>query len=211
METAFDTIVQRLRAARVVPVATIEDPSDAARVGSALVSGGVACLEVAFRHPQAEAAIREARTVDGLLVGAGTLLEPDQTRAAAAAGAQFAVAPGLSPELVALCRKLDLPFFPGVATPSEIDQARRLGCSLVKVFPIAQLGGAAFLRAVAPISPGMSFLPTGGVTAESLADYLTIPTVVACGGSWLVPPELIRARRFDEIEALARAVCDGRS
>lgn len=197
-------IVERLRACRVVPVATIEDANDAAPVGQALLAGGVGCIEITFRHPAAVEAIGRACEVDGLLVGAGTVLTPEQARAAADAGASFAVAPGTNPDVVRACDDLGLPFFPGVATASEIERARGLGRHVLKVFPAGQVGGPAFLRAVSATYPDVGFIPTGGVDPTNLEEYLAVPSVVACGGSWLVRTELVRNGRFDEIERLAR-------
>jgi 2-dehydro-3-deoxyphosphogluconate aldolase/(4S)-4-hydroxy-2-oxoglutarate aldolase len=197
-------IVARLRACRVVPVATIEDAALAPTVGEALLAGGVGCIEITFRHPAAAEAIRRAREVEGLLVGAGTVLSAEQARAAAAAGALFAVAPGTNEEVVRACDELGLPFFPGIATASEIEYARHLGRHVVKVFPAAQVGGPAFLRAVSATYPDVGFIPTGGIDATGVDDYLAVPSVIACGGSWLVRHELVRERRFDEIERLAR-------
>ncbi len=202
-------VVDRLQVCRVVPVATIVDPTRAAAVGEALLAGGVGCIEITFRHPAAAEAIRTAREVEGLLVGAGTVLSADQARAAADAGALFAVAPGTSEEVVKVCDEIGLPFFPGVATASEIERARRLGRHVVKVFPAAQVGGPAFLRAVAATYPDVGFIPTGGVDAANLADYLAVPAVIACGGSWLVRQDLVRDGRFDEIERLAREALAG--
>ena len=200
------SVVDRLRACRVVPVTTIEEPGLAPSVGAALLAGGIGCIEITFRHPAAADAIRRAREVDGLLVGAGTVLSPEQARAAHDAGASFAVAPGTNDEVVQVCAELGLPFFPGVATASEIEHARALGRHVVKVFPAAQVGGPAFLRAVSATYPEIRFIPTGGVDASNVADYLAVPSVVACGGSWLVRPELVREGRFDEIERLALEV-----
>ena len=197
-------MVDRLQACRVVPVATIDDPARAAAVGEALLAGGVGCIEITFRHPAAAEAIRRARQVEGLLVGAGTVLTAEQARAAAAAGASFAVAPGTSEEVVRVCDEIGLPFFPGVATATEIESARRLGRHIVKVFPAAQVGGPAFLRAVAATYPDIGFIPTGGIDASNVADYLAVPAVIACGGTWLAPQELVVGGRFDEIERLAR-------
>lgn len=205
MSAASGNVVDRLRASRVVPVATIEDPTTAPAVVGALLAGGIACIEVTFRHPAAPEAIRAARTVDGVLVGAGTVLSVEQAELAFEAGADFAVAPGTNDSVVERCRSLGLPFFPGVATPTEIERARSLGLSLVKVFPAAQLGGPGFLRAVSAVYPDVGLMPTGGVTVKNLGEYLAVPAVVACGGSWLVRPELVREGRFDEIERLARA------
>lgn len=197
-------VVERLLACRVVPVATVEDPARASRIGEALLAGGVGCIEITFRHPAAAAAIGRAREVDGLLVGAGTVLSAEQARAAFDAGALFAVAPGSNDEVVRVCDELGLPFFPGVATASEIERARQLGHHVVKVFPAEQVGGTAFLRAVSATYPDVGFMPTGGIDGSNIGEYLAVPSVVACGGSWLVRPELVREGRFDEIERLAR-------
>lgn len=198
-------VVARLRECRLVPVSTMEDPARARDVAAALLAGGVSCIEVTFRYPRAAEAIAAARTVSGMLVGAGTVLRPEQADAAAAAGAHFAVAPGLDEAVLARCRALGLPYFPGVATPTEIGKAHALGLDLVKVFPAAQLGGPGFVRAVSEVFPGVNFMPTGGISMANLADYVVLPQIVACGGSWLVRPDVVREGRFDEIEAFARA------
>lgn len=201
-------MVKRLRDCRVVPVATIEDPQTAPVVAAALLAGGIGCIEITFRHPSAEEALRRACEVDGLVVGAGTILSADQARAAAAAGAHFAVAPGTNETVVETCGELGLPFFPGVATPSEIERARALGHRVLKVFPAAQVGGPGFLRAVSATYPDVEFVPTGGIGPDELAGYLAVPSVLACGGSWLVKPDLVREGRFDEIERLARGAVE---
>lgn len=170
---------------RVLPLATIE-PASAQAIGRLLVSAGLPCIEIAFRTPDAPAAISRAREVDGLLVGAGTVLSAEQAQEAASAGAEFAVAPGLSEEVVECCRDLGLPFFPGVATPTEVQHARRLGLRTLKVFPIKSLGGSGFLRALSAVYPDVQFIPTGGIDLATLRDYLALPSVLACGGSWLI-------------------------
>jgi 2-dehydro-3-deoxyphosphogluconate aldolase/(4S)-4-hydroxy-2-oxoglutarate aldolase len=197
-------IVARLGRARVIPVASLDDGDQAEATARALQRGGVDCIEVTFRTAAAADAIRRARTVDGMLVGAGTVLSPEQAAEAAAAGADFAVAPGTNAAVVEACRRLGLPFFPGVATPSEIETARALGRTTLKLFPAAQVGGTGFLRAVSATYPDVRFLPTGGIGPDDAADYLALPSVLAVGGSWLVRPELLRAGRFDEVERLAR-------
>ncbi len=189
---------------RVIPVLSADDVDVAKRACEALVAGGLKCVEITFRTTVAADAMRRATEIDGLLVGAGTVLTPEQARAAHAAGAAFAVAPGLNEEIVATCAELGLPFFPGIATPSELDRARALGCDAVKVFPIATLGGPAFLKSLAAVYPDMRFVPTGGVTRANLPDYLAVPAVLACGGSWLCDPRLLAENRYDEVERLAR-------
>jgi 2-dehydro-3-deoxyphosphogluconate aldolase/(4S)-4-hydroxy-2-oxoglutarate aldolase len=199
------SVISRLSSCRVVPVATLDDPTAAEEVAAALLAGGISCLEITFRRPGAADAVRAARRAGAIMVGAGTLLSPAQVDAAHAAGADFAVAPATNDQVVAHCRELGLPFFPGVATPSEIDHAVSLGLSVVKVFPAAQVGGPSFLRAVAATYPEVGFIPTGGVTPENLADYLAVPAVIACGGSWLVPSEAVATQDYGRITELARA------
>lgn len=202
--SALDEVTQQLHRSRIVPVATLEDPSQADRLGRVLLGSGLACLEITFRTAGATQAIRDARSVEGLLVGAGTLLSPEDAERAAEAGAQFAVAPGTNEKVVSRCRQLGLPFFPGVATASEIERARDLGLRTVKVFPAAPLGGPDFIRAVSATYPDVGFIPTGGIGPDNMRDYLALPSVIACGGSWLVRPELLRRADFDEIERLCR-------
>jgi len=198
-------VIEALAAARVLPVVAIDDPAAVGDLCASLLEGGVACIEITFRTSAAEQAIAGAAEVDGMLVGAGTVLTAEQARAATAAGAAFAVAPGLDAEVVAACAELGLPFFPGVATPTELGRALGLGCTVVKVFPAAQLGGPAFLRAVSATFPHARFVPTGGIDAETLESYLAVPQVLACGGSWIADRALIAERRFDEVTRRARA------
>jgi 2-dehydro-3-deoxyphosphogluconate aldolase / (4S)-4-hydroxy-2-oxoglutarate aldolase len=191
---------------------TVDDADQAEQAALALARGGIACIEITLRTDAALEALRRVReTVEGVLLGAGTVLTTEQAQAAAGLGADFAVAPGLNEEVVHCCRNLGLPFFPGVATPTEIERARQLGLQTLKVFPVAQLGGAAFLRAVSATYPDVRFVPSGGIDADSVADYLSVPAVLACGGSWLVKPALLRAGRFDEVERLARLALQGPS
>jgi 2-dehydro-3-deoxyphosphogluconate aldolase / (4S)-4-hydroxy-2-oxoglutarate aldolase len=200
---ALETIADRLAEARVVPVTSFETADQAHATGAALMRGGISCIEVTFRTAVAAEAITQARELDGLLVGAGTLLSAEQVRAAVDAGAQFGVAPGTNRSVIEAALELGLPFFPGVATPSEIEQARSLGAEVMKVFPAGPIGGPSFLKAVAAVYPEVRFIPTGGVDASTVADYLAVPSVLAVGGSWIAPSNLIRERRYDEIERLA--------
>jgi 2-dehydro-3-deoxyphosphogluconate aldolase/(4S)-4-hydroxy-2-oxoglutarate aldolase len=197
-------IVERLRAGRVIPVTSLDDGEQAEATAVALARAGLGCIEVTFRTAAAADAIRRARGVDGMLVGAGTVLAPEQAHEAAEAGAHFALAPGLNEDVVRACREIGLPFFPGVATAGEIERARALGLRTLKVFPAATVGGPEFLRAVSATYPDVRYIPTGGIGADSLADYLAVPSVLAVGGSWLVKPALLRDGRFDEVERLAR-------
>lgn len=183
---------------RVLPVLTAASADDAERACEALLAGGLTSVEITFRTDAAAAAIRRASRIDGLLVGAGTVLSVEQLDAALEAGAKFAVAPSTSPAVVEAAQRAGVPFVPGAATPTEIDVARSLGCDVVKIFPASLVGGPAFIKAVSSVFPEVKFVPTGGITAENLGDYLALPSVLACGGTWITA-------RLDGIEERARA------
>lgn len=194
-----------LRAVGVVPVVEIDDAAAATRLAEALLEGGVACAEITFRTGAAAAAIEAVRrAVPAMLVGAGTVLTPEQADVARDAGADFLVSPGFGPRVVERARAIGLPLLPGVATPTEIQMALEEGISTVKLFPAEALGGVAYLRTLAGPFRGVGFVPTGGVDAANLAAYLAAPGVVACGGSWLVRREWIAARDFAEVTTAAR-------
>jgi 2-dehydro-3-deoxyphosphogluconate aldolase / (4S)-4-hydroxy-2-oxoglutarate aldolase len=197
-------VVERLGSLRVVPVLTAGDADEAERACDALLAGGLGVVEITFRTEAAAEAIRRVARIDELLVGAGTILSPEQLARALDAGARFAVAPGTNATVVEAARAAGVPFVPGVATPSEIEQARALGCRIVKVFPASLVGGPAFVKAVAPVYPDVRFVPTGGVNPENLASYLTLPAVLACGGTWICERTLLDEQRFDEVERRAR-------
>jgi 2-dehydro-3-deoxyphosphogluconate aldolase / (4S)-4-hydroxy-2-oxoglutarate aldolase len=197
-------VLEQLAAVRIVPVLTAGDADEAERACRALLAGGLAAVEITFRTDAAAEAIRRAAGVDGLLVGAGTVLSSEQLEQAVDAGARFAVAPGTNDRVVEAAQRSDVPFIPGVATPSEIEHARALGCPVLKVFPASVVGGPAFLKAVAPVYPDVRFVPTGGVNPDNLVSYLEVPAVLACGGTWICERKLLEDRRFDEIERRAR-------
>ena len=201
-------VVERLAALRIVPVLTASDADEAERACHALLEGGLSVVEITFRTDAAVEAIRRASGIGGLLVGAGTVLSPEQLARALGAGARFAVAPGTNDAVVDAARTADVPFIPGVATPSEIERVRALGCTVLKVFPASVVGGPAFLQAVAPVYPDVRFVPTGGVNPDNLASYLEVPAVLACGGTWICERKLLDDRRFDEIERRARAAVE---
>jgi 2-dehydro-3-deoxyphosphogluconate aldolase/(4S)-4-hydroxy-2-oxoglutarate aldolase len=198
-------IVAWLAAVRVLPVLTVTDVGTVEATCRALLDGGVSCVEITYRTACADEAIMMASRIPGLLVGAGTVTDAGQAVAAAQAGARFAVAPGLSGPVVSAAREIGLPFFPGVATPTEIGRAAGLGCRVVKVFPVSSLGGPAFLRSVSAPYPGLRFIPTGGISASTIGEYLELPAVIAYGGSWLCDEALVTAGRFDEIRRRAAA------
>jgi 2-dehydro-3-deoxyphosphogluconate aldolase/(4S)-4-hydroxy-2-oxoglutarate aldolase len=201
MELAAAQVVRRLGEVRIIALASIERPHHAEAVGNALVTAGLPSIELAAPTP---AVIRAARSVDGLLVGAGNVAAPAQAEAAALAGAHFATAAGTNMEVVHACRELGLPFFPGVATPTEIERVLSLGLRHLRVFPAVMLGGIGFLQAIGPMYPEARFIPSGGIGSESLRGYLRLPSVLAVCGSGLVSGDLVRSGSFDRINWMAR-------
>lgn len=200
----MDDILSRIAALRVVPVISIEEAADAPALGDALAAGGLPIAEITFRTHAAEQTIRLLTARTDLLVGAGTVLNVDTARRAVDAGAKFIVSPGFNPKVVSWCVKSGVTITPGTATPTDIEMALDHGLTVVKFFPAEQLGGLRMLKAVAAPYGMMRFMPTGGIGAENIADYLRFPKVIACGGSWMATKELIAARRFDRITELTR-------
>lgn len=201
---AVADVVERLRAVGVVPVVELPDADLAVPLVEALVAGGLPCVEITFRTASAERGLELIRAAfPDVLVGAGTVLDEAQLATAAALGADFVVSPGTNPAVVERCLERGIPVLPGVATPSEIERARALGLRSVKFFPAEPLGGAALLRALCGPYSDVSFVPTGSITPRVLPDYLSLPQVIACGGSWMVKPEMLRAREFDRVRELA--------
>ena len=199
-------IIAEFSKAGVIPVIVIEDAAKAVPLARALVGGGLPILEVTFRTAAAAesiAAIR--REVPEAIVGAGTLLTPEQVRAAVSAGAAFGVAPGFDPVVVDAAKAADLPFCPGVATASELSQALTAGCRMVKFFPAEAAGGVKMIKNLlgAFRFTGVRFMPTGGVNLSNLDDYLAVPEIVACGGTWIVPKDALAAGDWAAIRKLA--------
>ena len=201
----MNDVAERLAALRMLPVVVIDDASVARPMAEALIAGGIRCAEITLRTPAGLEAIREASQVDGFLVGAGTVLTTQQVDACVDAGAHFIVSPGLDSDVVARAGTHDVAMIPGVATATELQRAVQLGLSLLKIFPVASLGGPAFLSALAGPFPDVRFVPSGGVSLESAADYLAVPSVAAISGSWLTPRSALLDRDFATIERLARA------
>lgn len=206
MNTGFvNTIEDILSASPVMAVATISRAEDAAPFAAALARGGVRSIEVTLRTPAAMEAIRRiAGEVEGALVGAGTVLTPDQMKAALAAGARFTVSPGATPALLQAGREGSAPYLPAVATASELMAGLEAGYGTFKAFPATVLGGEAWLKAMHGPFAEARFCPTGGVTLESAPRFLALPNVACVGGSWLAPPDRIAAHDWAGIEALAR-------
>lgn len=192
------------RGVSVIPVLTIERERDAVPLARALFEGGLGVIEIALRTQAAAAAIAAiARELPQVIVGAGTVQRAADVAAAVHAGARFLVSPGTTPELAASALGTELSYLPGVATPSEVMAARSLGICLMKLFPAEACGGIGFLRALAPVFPGVAFCPTGGIDEQSAADYLALPNVSLVGGSWMAPKDAIAAGDWPRIRRLA--------
>lgn len=201
----YEAFYRELGAMGIVPVVVINDPKDAVPLGRALCDGGLPCAEVTFCTAAAQEAIAALRReLPHMLVGAGTVLTVEQVDQALEAGARFIVSPGLNPEVVRHCQSRSVPIIPGVATPSEIEQAIALGLDTVKFFPAEQNGGIAKIKALAAPYPGLKFMPTGGVSAKNIKDYLSFPGIVACGGTWMMPADKIAVGDWEGITALTR-------
>ena len=199
----MSTVAEKIAGFGVVPVVVLEDVKDAAPLAKALVEGGLPCAEVTFRTAAAEESIRVMTTeYPDMFVGAGTVLTIEQVDRAVAAGAKFIVSPGFDPEIVDYCLEKEIPVFPGCITPSEVAQAVKRGVKVVKFFPAEQFGGVATIKAMAAPYVGLKFMPTGGVSAKNLESYLSCDKIIACGGSWMVKGDLVKAGKFDEIKTL---------
>ncbi len=195
----------KIEALGVVPVVVLQDAKDAVPLAKALCQGGLPCAEVTFRTAAAAESIRKmTQEFPEMLVGAGTVLTVKQVDEAVAAGAKFIVSPGFDPEIVDYCLEKGIPVFPGCITPSEVAQAVKRGLRVVKFFPAQQFGGVAAIKALAAPYVGLKFMPTGGINAKNLTSYLDFPKIIACGGSWMVPGDLINDGAWDKIEQLTR-------
>jgi 2-dehydro-3-deoxyphosphogluconate aldolase/(4S)-4-hydroxy-2-oxoglutarate aldolase len=189
---------------RVVPVIVITDVAQAVPLAHALLAGGIDVMEITLRHAAGLPAIAAvARAVPAMHVGAGTVTRPQEMLQARDAGARFALSPGSSDALAQAAIDCELPFIPGAMTPSEVMRAREIGFGLVKLFPAAQAGGVAMLKALGGPLPDMKFCPTGGVSLANLPEYLQQPNVAMVGGSWLTPLDALTQGRWQDITALA--------
>ncbi|MGF1718533.1 bifunctional 4-hydroxy-2-oxoglutarate aldolase/2-dehydro-3-deoxy-phosphogluconate aldolase [Vibrio kyushuensis] len=199
------TIEQRLKEIKIVPVIAINDADKAVPLAKVLVENGLPCAEVTFRTDAAAESIRLMRDAyPEMLLGAGTVLNAKQVDAAIEAGVDFVVSPGLNPTTVKYCQEKNMPIVPGVNNPSLVEQAMELGLKTLKFFPAEPSGGIPMLKALSAVYP-VEFMPTGGVSPSNAADYLALPSVLACGGTWMVPNALIDAGDW---EALAKLVSD---
>lgn len=201
----MNQILEPISQLKLVPVVKIEQAGDALALGQALVAGGLPLAEITFRTEAAAAAIRSlSESLPEMLVGAGTVLTIEQVRQATDAGAKFIVAPGFNPRVVDYCLEQEIPVVPGVNSPTQIEMGLERGLAVLKFFPAEASGGLKLLKAMAAPYGGVSFMPTGGINAGNLLNYLAFKRVIACGGSWMVESALISAGRFGEITQRTR-------
>lgn len=205
MRSVNDTIENRLNRVPVVPLVQSDEPELAIRISEALTEGGLTVIEVVLRTKEAlQCLAAVSRACPEAIIGAGTVLTSDQALDSIEAGAEFIVSPGLDECVVATAKSKNLPVFPGIATATEAQRAWNLDLRAVKFFPAGNAGGTGMLKALSAVFRGMTFMPTGGISATNLPDYLAIPSVLACGGSWLTPADAVQSGDFARISELAR-------
>lgn len=201
----MNPILEQFQKLGIIPVVVIDDAKDAVPLAKALCEGGLPVAEVTFRTDAAEEAIRQmSEAYPDMLVGAGTVLTTEQVDRAVAAGAKFIVSPGLNPKVVKYCQEKNVPITPGTARPTDIEMALELGLEVVKFFPAEQNGGLPMIKAMAAPYTKVKFMPTGGINAKNLKSYLDFDKIIACGGSWMVPKDLVAAGDFEAIKNLTR-------
>jgi 2-dehydro-3-deoxyphosphogluconate aldolase/(4S)-4-hydroxy-2-oxoglutarate aldolase len=202
-EDKMNAVLEQFGKIGIIPVVVLDDAKDAEPLGKALMEGGLPCAEVTFRTAAAEESIRiMAEKFPDMLVGAGTVLTTDQVDRAVAAGAKFIVSPGINPKVVEYCVSKNIPITPGTCNPSNVETALEFGLDVVKFFPAEPAGGLKYIKAIAAPYVGMKFMPTGGINAENVKEYLKYDRILACGGSWMVKGDLIKAGNFDKIREL---------
>ncbi len=193
---------------KVLPVIVIDNADDAVPLAKALAAGGIPIAEVTLRTEAAlEAIANIAKEVPEVIVGAGTALSAEHVRMAVDAGSKFIVSPGLHESVVEASNSADVPVIPGVVTATEAQQAWNMGLRTLKFFPASLAGGPKMLKALGSVFPDVKFIPTGGVSPENLGDYLSMPTVLACGGSWLAPKAVVTSGDFERVTNLADQAC----
>lgn len=202
-------ILEQLAGYGVVPVVVLNRAEDAKPLAEALCNGGLKCAEVTFRTDAAEESIKiMSENFPEMLVGAGTVLTIDQVDRAVAAGAKFIVSPGFDPEIVDYCISKNIVVLPGCITPSEVAQGVKRGLKVLKFFPAEQAGGLDMIKAMAAPYTMVKFMPTGGINAKNLPDYLGCNKIAACGGSWMVKADLVDNKEYDKIEAMTKEAVD---
>lgn len=203
-------MIEEIGKAGIVPVVALHDADAACALADALCEGGLPCAEITLRTEAALDSIRALAGRDKFLLGAGTVHSVDQAKASVDAGARFIVTPGFNPRTVSWCIENQVPVFPGIATPSDLEMALEHGLEVLKFFPAEALGGVKTLKALSGPYHTLRFIPTGGIGPGNLVEYLQLPCVLACGGSWMVKAELLASGAWDEVtrltaEALALA------
>ncbi|WP_087023999.1 bifunctional 4-hydroxy-2-oxoglutarate aldolase/2-dehydro-3-deoxy-phosphogluconate aldolase [Thaumasiovibrio subtropicus] len=202
----MSTLNARMSELKVIPVIAIKDADKAVKLAQVLVENGLPCAEVTFRTDAAADAIRLMRDAyPEMLIGAGTVLRSEHVDAAIEADVDFVVSPGFNPTTVKYCQQRGMPIIPGVNNPSLVEQAMEMGLETLKFFPAEPSGGVGMLKALTAVYP-VAFMPTGGVSPKNVNDYLAIDAVFACGGTWMVPGNLIDEERWDELAALVKEV-----
>ena len=189
---------------RVIPVATIHDASHTEALYQALQAGGIQCLEIVLRSEAAMEAIQVASRFNDQIIGAGTIRNIAQVNEAVQAGARFVVTPGFNSNVIKHCLVHEIPVFPGISTPTDLEMATALGIQTVKFFPADAFGGVKTIKALSAPYPEFRFIPTGGISTANLESYLALPQVIACGGSWMVKSDLIETGQFEEIQRITR-------
>lgn len=199
----MNEVLEQFKKIGIIPVVVLDDAKDAKPLGQALMEGGLPCAEVTFRTEAAEESIRiMTKEFPDMLVGAGTVLTTEQVDRAVAAGAKFIVSPGINPKIVDYCVKKNIPNTPGTCNPSNVETALEFGLDVVKFFPAEPAGGLKYIKAIAAPYTGVSFMPTGGINAENVKEYLKYDRIIACGGSWMVKGDLIKSGNFEKIKEL---------
>ncbi len=197
---------QQLQKLKVVPVIAIKEAGKAVKLAQVLIDNGLPCAEVTFRTEQAAQAIKNMREAyPNMLIGAGTVLNSKQVDQAIEAGVDFIVSPGFNPTTVKYCQQRGVTIIPGINNPSLVEQAMEMGLRTLKFFPAEPSGGTAMLKALSAVYP-VTFMPTGGINPANVKEYLAIPSVLACGGTWMVPNNLINEERWDELAQLVAEV-----
>ncbi|MFN7926576.1 MAG: bifunctional 4-hydroxy-2-oxoglutarate aldolase/2-dehydro-3-deoxy-phosphogluconate aldolase [Blastocatellia bacterium] len=197
-------IIERARQIGIIPVVAIPKAEYALPLAEALLAGGLPCAEITFRTAAAAESIAQIKQrFPELLLGAGTVLTIGQVDAALDAGAEFIVSPGSNPTTIDYCQQKGITIFPGVCTPTEIEMNLEKGIDVMKFFPAEPAGGVKFLKAICAPYKDVRFIPTGGIDAKNIGEYLALPQVIACGGSWMVKPELMAENNFAEVQRLA--------
>lgn len=198
-------IFNELGKLKLIPVVVLEKVSVAEKLGEILVQNGLPCAEVTFRTDATLEILKTLRKkFPSMLLGAGTVLSIEKAEQAFDAGASFAVSPGFDTKLVEFCMKKNFPIIPGVATASEIQTALSMGLTVLKFFPATDLGGVKMLKALSAPFKQARFVPTGGITKDNITEFLALPSVIACGGTWLVKKDLLEQEKFDEVEKLIK-------